>query len=105
MKHDTPKIVADGPERFRQSKTYQFTRAQLLAEARQRCANVLESGSLFRRILVNLQIEREVRARLRERFPPGALHVIDAKLIKPNQSPEPTPTNAASSAQESLLRP
>jgi hypothetical protein len=90
VKFKTPKIIADGPERFRQSKSYQEDRAQLLAEAHQRYAEALDGASFVRRILITLQIEREVRAKLQQKFPPGALHVMDGKLNEPNHSPQPS---------------
>jgi len=105
MNNGIPRIVADGPDRFRLSKAYQDARAQLLGETHQRHDEALKAAPFYRRILLHLKIVWEVRAKLQKRFPPGALHVMEGKWNEPNQSPEPTPTKYSAAAAEELLRP
>jgi len=80
MKRDSQKIVADGYRRLRGTDAYRDERARLLAEARRRRGDELACASLWQRISVNWEIEREVRAKLAKRFPREALYAARVRF-------------------------
>ena len=86
-----PKIVADGLSRLRRAKDYGAVRARLLTEARSRHGEEIKVVSFWRRIWLNLRIEREVQAELDKMCPPGAYYVVGQSQIDVhNQLPDPT---------------
>jgi hypothetical protein len=86
-----PRIVVDGIRRLRGSKEYGAVRTRLLSEARARHTEEIKVASFWRRIWLNLKIEREVRAELNKMCPPGALYAVGKSQIDVhNQLPDPT---------------
>jgi hypothetical protein len=67
-------IVSGNLERFRRSKEHAALRARLVAEARQRHEADINGAPFWKRAWLEVVIEREVRAKLRRLFPPGALY-------------------------------
>jgi hypothetical protein len=72
------KIVADGPQRYRDARDYQAIRRQLLAAARLRYESQMSKASLWRRIRIALRIQLEVQGELEKLFPSGCLHLARA---------------------------
>ena len=69
------KIVADGPQRYRDACGYHAIRRQLVAAAKLRSENQWRAASLWGRMRITLRIECEVRRELKKIFPSGSLHV------------------------------
>ena len=80
MKAKSQRIVADGYGRLCGADGYNEDRARLLAEARQRRAGELARGSLWQRVSVNWEIEREVRAKLAKKYPRWALYAARGRF-------------------------
>jgi hypothetical protein len=80
MKTDSQRIVADGFRRLRKTGAYEDERTRLIAEARRRRGDELACASLWQRISVNWEIEREVRAKLAKRFPREALYAARVRF-------------------------
>jgi hypothetical protein len=74
VRADSQGIVSDFLGRLGRGAAYREERARLLSEARQRRADELERASTWRRVSINWQIEREVRAKLKKKFPKWALY-------------------------------
>lgn len=74
MKAKSQRIVADGFLRMGRNHAYMEERARLLSEARLRRGDELACASLWQRVSVNWEIEREVRAKLAKRYPRWALY-------------------------------
>jgi hypothetical protein len=55
-------------------------RARLLAEVRRRRADELACASLWQRVRVNWEIEREVRAKLEKKYPRWALYAAPERF-------------------------
>jgi hypothetical protein len=58
------------------SKEYAATRGRLITAARVRYAHETENATILGRMRLELKIQREVRAELRKKFPPGALYAV-----------------------------
>jgi len=71
-----PKIIAGSLQRLRLTRGYAELRARLRADARLRHAGAFATASLWRRIWLNVEIEREVEAKLRKAWPPDALYAV-----------------------------
>lgn len=71
-----PKIIAGSLQRFRLTRGYAELGARLRAEARLGRAGAFAAASLWRRIWLNIEIGREVRAKLRKAWPPDALYAV-----------------------------
>ncbi len=69
-----PRIIADGLGSFRTVKDLGAVRARLLAEALGRHAAQLRGAPFWKRTLIRLRIEREMRAEWDRIYPPGALY-------------------------------
>jgi hypothetical protein len=67
-------IIHEAFGSFGCSKAYREERTRLVAEARRICAGELERASSWRRLSINWEIEREVRAKLEKKFPRWALY-------------------------------
>lgn len=80
MKRDYPGIVHGSWGRLGRGKDYAEERARLVGEARQRRAAELACAPLWSRISIAWEIEREVRAKLRKKFPFGALYAARGRL-------------------------
>ncbi len=74
MKREPQGIVASLFGRMGRTPAYAQERARLVAEARVRRADELACASPWRRIRVNWEIERDVRAKLEKTFPRWALY-------------------------------
>jgi hypothetical protein len=74
VKADSQRIVHDAFGRFGRGKAYQEERARLRAEARRRMADALACASLWRRVSIYWEIERQVRAELQKKYPRWALY-------------------------------
>jgi hypothetical protein len=74
------KIVADGFGRLCGAKGREEERARLLAEARRLRGDELARASFWRRVRVNREIGREVRAKLEKKFPRWALYAGPGRL-------------------------
>jgi hypothetical protein len=72
--------VAGFPGRFGRPKAYWEERAALVAQVRRRRADELACASLWRRISVNWEIEREVRAALEKKYPRWALYAARGRF-------------------------
>ncbi len=75
MRKDETKIVADGPQRFREAGDYPTVRKRLFAEVARRYESQRKTASLWRRLWIEVAFHREVSAELKKKFPLGSLHV------------------------------
>jgi hypothetical protein len=69
------KIVADGPQRYRDAKGYEVLRRRIYNEVVRRQLALSESRSLWHRLRIEIAVRREVAARLKEEFPSATLHL------------------------------
>ena len=69
------KIVADGPERWRDAGNFEAERRRVAAEFAQRMECAGKSKPFWRRLWLYIQVRRAVTAEMKRKFPPGALHV------------------------------
>jgi len=75
MKETRVKIVSDGPQRYREARDYDSIRRRMMLEAELRYEGLMRGASIWRRIWIAVAIRCEVRAKLKEMFPPGSLHL------------------------------
>jgi hypothetical protein len=73
-----PGIVSDGPSRLRTAKEFRQLKRDIESDVRRSHAEVWIHASFWRRLWLEVKIQREVRARLSKECPPGALHVVVA---------------------------
>lgn len=66
--HPMSSIISPQPEMI------EWQRQQARREWRLRYAAELAHAGFWRRLMIELRIEREVTAEMKRRFPPGALH-------------------------------
>jgi hypothetical protein len=69
------KIVADGPERWREAGDFDAERRRVSAELAQCIERAGNSKSCWQRLWLYLKLRRAVAAEMEKKFPPGALHV------------------------------
>ena len=69
------KIVADGPERWREAGDFDAERRRASAELAQRMTSAGKSKYFWQRVWLYIKVRRAVTAEMNRKFPPGALHV------------------------------
>jgi hypothetical protein len=69
-----PRIVAGRAAGLRRTKEYLAVRERLRAEARAAHSAELKAASVWRRLAIWWEMEREVRRALDKIYPPGALY-------------------------------
>jgi len=69
------KIVADGPERWREAGNFEAEHRRVAAELAQRMESAGKSKYFWQRLWLYFKLRRAVMAEMHKKFPPGALHV------------------------------
>jgi hypothetical protein len=68
------RFIADGRERLMKSEGYRAARAEVTATVRARYAESLARGGVFHRLVLRLEMEREIAREVAKLAPPGALY-------------------------------